>query len=157
MLGIFDLGITSKNGYMIKECGIFDLGITSKNVFNDFFFLFFQFIILDAIIFLLFLLNEKFCHLISEHPFVLIQSIHEWTECICIGMYWEFSVCRNLLCGFLVIEVLVVSVICAGKFTFFVFFVICCVAQNHKQKHTKRISCGHFNEIKLHVKLSIYA
>ena len=60
---IFDLGITSKNGYMIKECGIFYLGITSKNVFNDFFFLFFQFIILDAIFFLLFLLNEKFCHL----------------------------------------------------------------------------------------------
>ena len=99
----------------------------------------------------------KFCHLISEHPFVLIQSFHEWTECICIGMYWEFSVCRNLLCGFLVIKVLVVSVICAVKFTFFVVFVICCVAQNHKEKHTKRMSCGHFNEIKLHVKLSIYA
>ena len=72
MLGIFDLGITSKNGYNIKECGIFGLGITLKNVVNDFFFLFFQFIILDAIIFLLFLLNEKFCHLISKHPFVLI-------------------------------------------------------------------------------------
>ena len=28
----FDLGITSKNGYMIKECGIFDWGIASKNV-----------------------------------------------------------------------------------------------------------------------------
>ena len=40
---------------------------------------------------------------------------------------------------------------------FFVVSVICCVAQNHKQKHTKRFSCGHFNEIKLHVKLSIYA
>ena len=72
MLEIFDLSITSKNGYNIKECGIFDLGITSKNVVNDFFFLFFQFIILDAIIFLLLLLNEKFCHLISEHPFILI-------------------------------------------------------------------------------------
>ena len=132
MLVIFDLGITSKNGYMIKECGIFYLGITSKNVFNDFFFLFFQFIILDAIIFLLSLLNEKFCPLISEHPFVLIQSIHECTECICIGMYWEFSVCRNLLCSFLVIEVLVL--------------VLCFVAQNQKQKHTKRIPCGHFNE-----------
>ena len=154
---IFDLGITSKNGYMIKECGIFYLGITSKNVFNDFFFLFFQFIILDAIIFLLFLLNEKFCHLISKHQFIFIQSFDEWTECICIGMYWEFSVCKNLLCGFLAIEVLVVSVICAGKFTFFVVSVICCVAQNHKQKHTKRFSCSHFNEIKLHVKLSIYA
>ncbi|KAL0015928.1 hypothetical protein SO802_002997 [Lithocarpus litseifolius] len=41
---------------------------------------------LDAIILLLFLLNEKFYHLISEHPFVLIQNFHEWTECICIGM-----------------------------------------------------------------------
>ena len=58
-------------------------------------------------------------------------------------MYWEFFICRNLLCGFLVIEVLVL--------------VLCSVAQNHKQKHTKRISFGHFNEIKLHVKLSIYA
>ena len=108
------------------------MGITSKNVVNNFFFLFFQFIILDAIIFLLFLLNETFCHLISEHPFILIQSIHEWTECICIGMYWEFSVYRNLLCSFLVIEVLVL--------------VLCFVVQNQKQKHTKRISCGHFNE-----------
>ena len=108
------------------------MGITSKNVVNDFFFLFFQFIILDAIIFFLFLLNESFCHLILEHPFVLIQSIHEWTECICIGMYWKFSVCRNLLCSFLVIEVLVL--------------VLCFVAQNQKQKHTKRISWGHFNE-----------
>ena len=51
-----------------SDLGIFYLGITSKNVFNDFFFLFFQFIILDAIIFLLLLLSEKFCHLISEHP-----------------------------------------------------------------------------------------
>ena len=34
---------------------------------------------------------------------------------------------------------------------------LCSIAQNHKQKHTKRISFGHFNEIKLHVKLSIYA
>ena len=135
MLQIFDLGInqrmsiTSKNigfflfGYNIKECGIFYLGITLKNVVNDFFFLFFQFIILDAIIFLLFLLNEKFCPLISEHPFVLIQSIHEWTECICIGMYWEFSVCGNLLCGFLVIEVLVL--------------VLCSFAQNQKQSTKK--------------------
>ena len=102
-------------GYNIKKCEIFDLGITSKNVLNDFFFLFFQFIIIDAIIFLLFLPNEKFCHLISEHPFVLIQSIHEWTECICIGMYWEFSVCRNLLCGFLVIEVLVLVYVLLHK------------------------------------------
>ena len=101
---------------MIKECGIFDLGITSKNVFNNFFFffLFFQFIILDAIIFLLFLLNEKFCHLISEHPFVFIQSFHKWTKCICIGMYWEFYVCRNLLCGFLVIEILVLVLCPSG-------------------------------------------
>ena len=135
---IFDLGITSKNGYMIKECGIFYLGITSKNVFNDFFFLFFQFIILDAIIFLLFLLNEKFylnekfCHLISEHQFVLIESFHEWTECICIGMYWEFSVCGNLLCGFSAIEVLVL--------------VLCSFAPNQKQSTKKKISCGHFNE-----------
>ena len=30
-------------------------------------------------------------------------------------MYWEFSVCRNLLCGFLVIEVFVVSVICVEE------------------------------------------
>ena len=88
----------------------------TSNVANDFFFLFFHFIILDAIIFLLFLLNEKFCHLISKHPFVLIQSIHEWTKCICIGMYWEFSIYRNLLCGFLVIEVLVL--------------ILCSVAQN---------------------------
>ena len=91
MLGIFDLGITSKKMMDIlfsAGTGVpyfpFQLGgsgdkteITS-NVVNDFFFLFFQFIILDAIIFLLFLLNEKFCHLILEHPFVLIQSIHEW-------------------------------------------------------------------------------
>ena len=132
MLGIFDLGITSKNGYNIKECGIFYLGITSKNVVNDFFFLFFQFIIFDGIIFLLFLLNENFYHLISKHPFVLIQSINEWTECICIGMCWEFSVCRNLLCGFLVIKVLVL--------------ILCSFTQNQKQKHTKGISCGHFNE-----------
>ena len=67
------------------------------------------------------------------------------------------------MCGFLVIEVLVL--------------VLCFIAQNHKQKHTKRISRGHFNEkllvwfemlknefvvfficgIKIHVKLSIYA
>ena len=38
-------------GYNIKEYGISNLGITSKNVVNDFFFLFFQLIILDAIIF----------------------------------------------------------------------------------------------------------
>ena len=31
MLEIFYLGITSKNGYNIKESGIFYLGITSKN------------------------------------------------------------------------------------------------------------------------------
>ena len=114
-------------GYNIKECGIFDLGITSKNVLNDFFFLFFQFIILDAIIFLLFLLNEKFCHLISEYPFVLIRfdSVHPWMDRMyLIGMYWEFSICRNLLCGFLVKEVLVL--------------VLCSVAQNQKQKHTKK-------------------
>ena len=68
-------------GYNIKECEIFDLGITSKNVLNDFFFLFFQLIILDAIIFLLFFLNEKFCHLILEYLFVLIRfavMVEEW-------------------------------------------------------------------------------
>ena len=68
-------------GYNIKECGISNLGITSKNVVNDFFFLFFQLIILDAIIFLLFLLNEKFCHLILEYLFVLIRFavvVEEW-------------------------------------------------------------------------------
>ena len=47
-------------------------------------------------------------------------------------MYSKFSVYKNLLCGFLVIEVHVVSVICAGKFTCFFVSVICCVAQNHK-------------------------
>ena len=53
---------------------------------------------------------------------------HPWMDL----MYWEFSVCKNLLCGFLVIEVFVL--------------VFCFVAQNQKQKHTKRIFCGHFNE-----------
>ena len=124
------MGITSKK--RIDICDLLERVSMISNVVNDFFLLFFHFIILDAIIFLLFLINEKFCHLISEHPFVLIQSIHEWTECICIGMYWEFSVYRNLLCSFLVIEVLVL--------------VLCFVVQNQKQKHTKRISCGHFNE-----------
>ena len=115
---------------MIKECGIFYLGITlnEKFLLNEKFFCnnfsTGVIIILDAIIFLLFLLNEKFCHLISEHPFILIQSFHEWTECICIGMYWEFFVCRNLLCGFLVIAVLVVSIICAGKFLYWETFIV---------------------------------
>ena len=115
---------------MIKECGIFYLGITlnEKFLLNEKFFCnnfsTGVIIILDAIIFLLFLLNEKFCHLISEHPFILIQSFHEWTECICFGMYLEFFVCRNLLCGFLVIAVLVVSIICAGKFLYWETFIV---------------------------------
>ena len=37
-------------------------------------------------------------------------------------MYWEFSVCKNLLYGFLVIEIFVVFVICAGKVC-----IICCL------------------------------
>ena len=64
---------------------------------------------------------------------------------------------ENFLFAGICCVVSVVSVICAGKFTCFVVTVICCVAQNHKEKHTKRISCGHFNEIKLYVKLNIYA
>ena len=46
--------------------------------------------------------------------------------------------CRNLLCGFLVIEVLAVSVICARKFTCFVVSVICLL---HK---TKKLHLGIF-------------
>ena len=41
------------------------------------------------------------------------------------------------MCGFLVI-VLVVFVICAGKFTCFVVSEICCVAQNY------RVTFGNF-------------
>ena len=84
-------------GYNIKEW-IYDqrmwdfwFGITSKNVFNDFFFLFFQFIILDAIIFLLFLLNEKFYHLISEHPFRFDSKL-PWMD----RMYLYWNVLRIL-------------------------------------------------------------
>ena len=66
----------------------------TSNVVNDFFFLFFQFIISDAIIFLLFLLNEKFYHLISEYPFILIQSIHEWTKTSLLPyLYFFFASC----------------------------------------------------------------
>ena len=64
-------------------------------------------------------------------------------------MYWEFSVCRNLLCGFLLIEVLVVSVICAGKFTCFVVSEICCVAQNHRVTFGKFLCAGKFTFVVL--------
>ena len=74
---------------------------------------------------MLLLLNEEFCHLISEHPwmdrmdrnlltsffFFFFHALFQWVSysvlihiiffvsCeLRIGMYWEFSVCRNLLC-----------------------------------------------------------
>ena len=74
---------------------------------------------------MLLLLDEKFCHLISEHPwmdrmdrnllttffFFFFHALFQWVSysvlihiiffvsCeLRIGMYWEFSVCRNLLC-----------------------------------------------------------
>ena len=49
---------------------------------------------------------------------VLIHIIFVVSCELRIGMYREFFVCRNLLCGFLVIEVLVL--------------VSCSVAQNQK-------------------------
>ena len=135
------MGITSKNigfflfGYNIKECGIFDLGITLKNVVNDFFFLFFQFIILDAIIFLLFLLNEKFCPLISEHPFVLIcfDSEHPWMDRM--YLYW------NVLGIFCLREFVVWFSCNRSSCPSFMFF-----CTKPETEHKKKISCGHFNE-----------
>ena len=68
-------------------------------------------------------------------------------------MFWEFSVCRNLLCGFCGLCIgnflfagiccldSVVSVICAGKFICFVVTVICYVAQNQSYVWVVSVSC----------------
>ena len=53
------------------------------------------------------------------------------------------------MCGFLVIEVLVVFVICAGKFACFVVFVICCVAQNHRVTFENFLCAGKFTFVVL--------
>ena len=98
----------------------------------------------------------------------LVGITSKLTECICIGidrmyLYWnvlgifclqEFVVwfsCNRSSCGLcnLCKEVYIFCCLCN--------LLYCTKPQNHKEKHTKSISCGHFNEIKLHAKLSIYA
>ena len=110
-------------GYNIKECG------------QWFLFLILSVYYFYAIIFLLFLLNEKFCPLISEHPFVLIRfdSEHPWIDRMylywnVLGIFclWEFIVwfsCNRSSCP---------------------SFMFCCTKPETKAH--KRISYGHFNE-----------
>ena len=73
-----------------------------------------------------------------------------WILC---SLYWEFSVCRNWLCGlcglcignFLFAGICcldsVVSIICAGKFLCFVVSVICCVVQNQSYVWVVTVNC----------------
>ena len=109
-------------GYNIKECG------------QWFLFLILSVYYFYAIIFLLFLLNEKFCPLISEHPFVLIcfDSEHPWMDRM--YLYW------NVL-GIFCLREFVVCFSCNRSSC--PSFMFCTKPET---EHTKNISCGHFNE-----------